>query len=140
MSPAQCPQHSSHASPGLGFVNLCSPQLPGGAHPGAPDAVSRLCVPAPEGPHACAAAGPGPTGGRGEASLPAHPLQPYPPTPTLSAPPLSCGLLPLGNLTIASSLLSVMGAGQSCWPVMAMRLTPCLWTGGGQLSPRDRSW
>lgn len=35
---------------------------------------------------------------------------------------------------------SVMGAGRSCWPVMATRLTPCLWTGGGQQSPRDRSW
>uniref|UniRef100_A0A9L0RCU0 Phosphatidylserine lipase ABHD16A n=2 Tax=Equus TaxID=9789 RepID=A0A9L0RCU0_HORSE len=35
---------------------------------------------------------------------------------------------------------SVTGAGQSCWPVTATRLTPCLWTGGGPLSPRDRSW
>uniref|UniRef100_A0A4X1VF98 Abhydrolase domain containing 16A, phospholipase n=1 Tax=Sus scrofa TaxID=9823 RepID=A0A4X1VF98_PIG len=35
---------------------------------------------------------------------------------------------------------SVMDAGQSCWPVTATRLTPCLWTGGGQPSPRDRSW
>uniref|UniRef100_A0ABI7ZIF6 Uncharacterized protein n=1 Tax=Felis catus TaxID=9685 RepID=A0ABI7ZIF6_FELCA len=35
---------------------------------------------------------------------------------------------------------SATGAGQSCWPAMATRLTPCLWTGGGQLSLRDRSW
>lgn len=46
-----------------------SSQLPGGTHAGAPDAVPGLCVPAPEGPHACAAAGPGPAGGGGEVLL-----------------------------------------------------------------------
>lgn len=69
------------------FVNPRSLQLSGGTHPRAPDAVPGLCVPAPEGPHACAAAGPGPAGGRGEARLPLPPNSP--------SPPKGCGLLPL---------------------------------------------
>lgn len=72
---------------GWRFVNPRSLQLPGGTHPRAPDAVPGLCVPAPEGPHACAAAGPGPAGGRGEARLPLPPNSP--------SPPEGRGLLPL---------------------------------------------
>ena len=124
--------------PGLhcvgGSLTPCSPQLSGGAHPGAPDAVSGLCVPAPEGPYACAAAGAGPAGGRGKAPLPMT----RPPT-ALLLPPRNVASCP-SNLAIASPPLSVTGAGQSCRPATAMRLTPCLWTGEGELSPRDRSW
>lgn len=61
-------------------------------------------------------------------------------------PPAACPVL-LGvwppaphDLVSASPLLSVMGAGQNYWPVMVTRLTPCLWTGEGRLSPRGRSW
>lgn len=68
------------------------------------------------------------------------PLTHQPPTPTALLPsPLNVVSCP-SNLANASPPLSVMGAGQSCWPAMAMKLTPCLWTDEGQLSPRDRSW
>lgn len=78
----------------LGFTNPCSPQLSGGTHLGAPDAVPRLRVPAPEGPHACAAAGPGPTGGRGEA-----------PYLLLALSSEGCGPLPLVTRSLHLSCL-----------------------------------
>lgn len=69
-----------------GSLTPCLPQLPGGTHRGAPDAVPWLCVPAPEGPYACATAGPGPAGGRGEAPLPLSPNSPLPTNDMVSCP------------------------------------------------------
>lgn len=79
---------------------------------------------------------------QGQARLVEEVRPPYPSTTHPTAflpPPMNVASCP-SNLANASSLLSVMGAGQSCWPAMAMKLTPCLWTDEGQLSPRDRSW